>query len=68
MHLIGFGNMEYVWVIFSQLQVISCISLLDLKVPINLNAVIESYSDLANLNMLPYKEIYVWLRYLTSDS
>lgn len=41
---------------------------MDLKVPINLNAVIESYSDLANLNMLPYKDIYVWLRYLTSDS
>lgn len=48
LHLLGFGSMDFVWVIFGNLQVFSVLTQFDLKLPTNVVAVTESYANIAN--------------------
>ena len=63
MFLAGFGRMEYVWVIFNNLQTLICITQFDLKLPLNMITVMDYFTDLAYTTVLPLPEIYEWLRY-----
>jgi hypothetical protein len=68
MHLIGFGSMEYVWIMFTNLQVISILSAMNLSTPANFMNVANSYSEIANSIFLPVTKVYNFLKYYASDS
>jgi hypothetical protein len=60
--------MEFVWVIMGNLQLINCLTQFDLKLPLNLETMTQSFSDISNLNFLQLRDLYVKLRRLVSDS
>jgi hypothetical protein len=60
--------MEFVWVITGNLQLINCITQFDLKLPLNLVMMTQSFSNYSNLNFLQLRDLYVKLRRLVSDS
>lgn len=68
MHILGFGTMEFVWIIFNNLQIIACMSQFDLKMPKNVIVVIETYANIANQNFIPLSDFYAYLREMSSDS
>ena len=68
MHLIGFGSMEYVWLMFTNLQIISIYSSMQLQMPLNLIQTANSYSEIANSIFIPISEVYETLKYYASDA
>ena len=60
--------MEYVWLIFGNLQISNYLMQFNINVPINLFLFMQSYSDIVNQNFVQPNELYQKLRNLTSDS
>ena len=58
MHFIGFGNMDFSWVLFNNLQLITIINQNNLKLPQNTEAVLKSIAPVVNYQIISVENTY----------
>lgn len=68
LHVLGFGSMDYSWVIYNNLQIMSVISQSDLKLPQNVEVFLKTIAPEVNYEFIDYQKWYKLFRIAASDN
>ena len=67
-HLIGFGSMDYSWVVYNNLQMQNTLGQFNLKLPQNVETILKSMAPETHYQFTDLEAIYRYLRLRASDN